>query len=48
MTVGKRVLAIGGKERNPDKHLDSIEEYDTDTGYTYDSQTLPYNNISKI
>jgi len=32
VTVGERVFAIGGKERNPDKHLDTIEEYDIQTG----------------
>ena len=35
VTVGTEVLMLGGKERNPDIYLDSIEQFDTKTRYSF-------------
>merc|ERR1711915_355806 len=38
VAVGRKVFSIGGMERNPDANLDTIEEYNVDTGEWTTSQ----------
>lgn len=44
VTVGTEVLMLGGKERNPDIYLDSIEQFDTKTRYSF---CMVLNTISR-
>ena len=38
--LGDKVVALGGKRRNPDVYLDTIESFSLDNGWTKINRTL--------